>query len=241
MTGAPSQRRIVAIVLARGGSRAVPKKNLVSIGGRPLLEHTLKRALAAPEVAEVYVSTDSPEIAKVAAGMGATVIERPPELCTDTASSESGLLHCLDQIRAGGADDPELVVFLQPTSPLRSAEHITEALALFDAENADSLFSAGPLQGLAWRVEGDELIPVSYHPQRRVPRQQAPEYLAENGSIYIFKPWVLRREGCRLGGRIAVFRMAAQDSFEVDERDDVALVDFLLRRRHPDLVRETKT
>jgi N-acylneuraminate cytidylyltransferase len=67
-------------------------------------------------------------------------------------------------------------------------------------------------------------------------RQDAPEYLAENGSIYVFKPWVLRELGCRLGGKIAVYRMAALDSFEVDEPEDVPLVEFLLRTSYPEMV-----
>lgn len=231
---------IVAIVLARGGSRAIPMKNLVSIGGRPLIEHTLERAGASPSIREVYVSTDSQRIAEVAAAMDATTVWRPDDLCTDSASSESGLLHCLDHIRHTSRADPDLIVFLQATSPLRSKHHIEDAIACLQAEGADSLFSAGPLQGLAWKVEADGVVPVSYHPQHRVPRQEAPEYLAENGSIYVFRPRILREQRCRLGGKIVPFRMAARDSLEVDEPEDIEIVDFLLRRRHPDLVRETR-
>jgi N-acylneuraminate cytidylyltransferase len=227
---------VVAVVLARGGSKGVPLKNLVSIGGRPLIEHTLERAQSADAVDATYVSTDHPDIAEVSAALGAEIVWRPAELCTDRASSESGLLHCLDHIESALGAEPSLIVFLQPTSPLRSKSHIDDAVALLRQEDADSLFSAGPLMGLAWKVEGEGVIPVSYDPKSRLPRQEAPEYLAENGSIYVFKPWVLRREGCRLGGRVVPFRMQAQDSFEVDEVDDVPVVDFLLRRRYPDLV-----
>jgi N-acylneuraminate cytidylyltransferase len=184
------------------------------------------------------VSTDSAEIAAVSRKLRAEIVWRPAELCTDTSSSESGLLHCLDYLKNEESTEPELVVFLQPTSPLRSPSLIEEAVEFFDNNEADSLFSAGPLLGLAWKIDDDGVVPVSYDPQNRKRRQDACNYIAENGSIYIFKPWVLRDLNCRLGGKIVAFRMDSMDSFEVDEPDDVPLVDFLLRHRYPDLVRE---
>jgi len=205
-----------------------------------LIEHTLDRARAATSITQTFVSTDHPEIANVAQNLGAEIVWRPSELCDDHATSEDGLLHCLDTIHQTHALEPRLVVFLQPTSPLRSSQHIPRAIAQIDSEHADSLFSAGPLQGFAWRAEAKQVNPVSYDPRKRMRRQDAPDYLAENGSIYVFKPWVLREENCRLGGRITAFRMESYDSFEVDEAEDVALVDFMLRRRYPDLVREER-
>ena len=234
--GTSGVSEVVAIILARGGSKGVPFKNLVTVGDRPLIEHTLERARAVPTISRVFVSTDSPEIAAVSEKLGAEIVWRPAELCDDLASSESGLLHCLDHISSTTGVEPRLVVFLQPTSPLRSAEHIQQAISQLESEGADSLFSAGPLQGLAWKVGKSGVEPVSYDPQNRMRRQDAPEYLAENGSIYVFKPWVLRESNCRLGGRIVPFRMDAQDSFEVDEIGDIAVVDFLLRQRYPELV-----
>ncbi len=227
---------IVAIVLARGGSKGIPRKNLLEVAGKPLIGYTLEQAREVRAISKLVVSTDSDEIACVARQFGAEIVRRPAALSGDTASSESALMHCLSHLGNSEGIQPDLVVFLQPTSPLRSPHHIEEAIATLEREGADSLFSAGPLQGLAWRVDADELKPVSYDPLHRVRRQDAPEYLAENGSIYVFKPWVLRNLGSRLGGKIAVFRMAALDSFEVDESEDVPLVEFLLRRRYPDQV-----
>jgi N-acylneuraminate cytidylyltransferase len=226
----------VGIVLARGGSKGIPRKNLVPLAGKPLIVYTLQQARAVSAISRVIVSTDNDDIADVGRQFGAEIVPRPAELSGDTASSESALIHCLDHLKDTGDFEPSLVVFLQPTSPLRSPRHIEEAIATLEREGADSLFSAGPLQGLAWRAEGKGLTPVSYDPLHRVRRQDAPEYLSENGSIYVFKPWVLRDLGCRLGGKIAVYRMAALDSFEVDEVEDVPLVEFLLRRRFPELV-----
>jgi len=227
---------VVGIVLARGGSKGIPHKNLVPLAGKPLIAYTLEQARSVAAISRVIVSTDSDEIAGVARQFGAEIVPRPAELSGDTSSSESALIHCLDQLRDAQELEPSLVVFLQPTSPLRSPRHIEEAIATLKEQGADSLFSAGPLQGLAWRLDGDQLMPVSYDPLHRVRRQDAPEYLTENGSIYVFKPWVLRDLGCRLGGKIAVYRMAALDSFEVDEVEDLPVVEFLLRTRYPELV-----
>ena len=228
--------KTLAIIPARGGSKAIPQKNLVRIAGRPLIEHTLLRALAVPRISRVIVSTDSQKIADVAMGLGVEIVWRPAELCTDTASSESGLMHCLGQLKEEEGFEPELVVFLQPTSPLRSEQHIEEAISMLEREKADSLFSAGPLRGLVWKVNGKGPEPVSYDPRHRIRRQDAPDYIAENGSIYVFKPWVLWELECRLGGKTVAFRMDAMDSFEIDEPDDILIVEFLLNRRYPDLV-----
>ena len=227
---------VLAIIPARGGSKGIPKKNLLPLAGRPLLEYTLDQVLAVPAVSRVVVSTDDGEISQLAEACGAEVVRRPAALSDDRASSESALLHCLDHLKDGEDYDPDVVVFLQATSPLRSPRHIEEAISVFERENADSLFSAGPLRGLAWRMEGKTPVPVSYDPYHRMRRQDTPEYLAENGSIYLFKPWVLRDLGSRIGGKIAVYKMHALDSFEVDEKDDVPIVDYLLRSRYPDLV-----
>ena len=126
---------------------------------------------------------------------------------------------------------PEVVVFLQATSPVRSSDAIQEALDHFHEQDADSLFSAGPFHGFLWRVEADGVHALNYNHRHRPRRQDAPEDLVENGSIYIFKPWVLREMDNRLGGKIAVYRMSAAESLQIDEPEDLALVEHLLRTR----------
>ena len=108
--------RVAAIIPARGGSKGVPGKNLRRVGGRSLVERAVDACIAAELIDSVYVSTDDPDIARVAEAAGAWVIGRPPELSGDLASSESALLHALDQLTAAGAS-PEVVAFVQCTSP----------------------------------------------------------------------------------------------------------------------------
>jgi len=206
----------------------VPRKNLLEVAGKPMLVHSIEHALAAERVDEVIVSTDDDEIAAIAHAAGARVITRPAALAGATATSESALLHALDERRG---PDPDLVVFLQATSPVRSASDIDAAIALLLAEDADSLFSAHPEKAHTWVREDGELRSVSYDWRDRQREQDMSPRLRENGSIYVFRPELLRLEGNRLGGRIVVYEMDWWSSFQVDEPEHAQLVDWILRTR----------
>jgi N-acylneuraminate cytidylyltransferase len=220
--------RTVAIIPARGGSKGIPRKNLRVLAGKPLVAHSIDQARQTPAIERVVVSTDDREIGEVAVRYGAEVVWRPAELSGDTASSESALLHALDHLRDRDGYEPELVVFLQPTSPLRRRDDIGRAVQTLLDEGADSLFSARHVEGFLWRLSEEGVVPVNYDPTRRPRRQDLVEtYLEENGSIYVFRPWVLRTHGSRLGGKIAVHLMDALDSFQVDALSDLELMETL--------------
>ena len=169
--GSSLSTRITAIIPARSGSKGIVGKNLVLIAGRPLLEYSIEAAKQSREVAEVVVSTDGAEIATCAERLGATVVWRPPDLAGDTASSESALLHALDVLRRRDGGDPDLVAFLQATSPLRPPGAVSAAIATLLREKADSLFSASPVHGFIWRLERVGAVPVNYDYRAR-PRRQ---------------------------------------------------------------------
>ncbi len=236
--------KVLAIIPARGGSKGIPRKNLRRIAGKPLVVHSIQQALATPSVQRTVVSTDDNEIASLARNAGAEIVPRPADIAGDRASSESALLHALDYLRETDKYEPDLVVFLQATSPLRRQDDIENAIQVLVRENADSLFSACEAHGLIWRVDKDGPHSFNYDYRNRPRRQDAPEEVKENGSIYVFKPWVLREHNNRLGGRIAVYRMPALDSFQVDEPDDLALFEYLMtaRRRAHDasILRDVK-
>lgn len=229
--------RIVAMIPARGGSKGIPGKNIVQLAGKPLIAYTVEQAVASARVGRVIVSTDSEEIAAAAEQYGASVVFRPAEISGDEATSESALKHCLDRLESREAFVPELVVFLQATSPLRTTGDIDAAIATLERDEADSLFSACPQGAFVWRHMPTGFEPLSYDPRSRPRRQEAPIDVAENGSIYVFKPWVLKELGCRIGGRISVYMMSVLDSLQVDEIDDLPIVDIVLRARHGDQVR----
>lgn len=242
----------IAIIPARGGSKGIPGKNIRPVGGRPLLAYTIEHALRTPAISRVIVSTDDPQIARIAAEYGAESVRRPADISGDLATSESALLHVLDHLRDSEGYEPELVVFLQATSPLRRPDDIARAIDTLIAERADSLFSAAPMHGFVWRrgCDGDrEPRSLSYDHRNRPTRQAAPEDFVENGSIYITRPSILRDCGNRLGGRIGVHLMDPLDSFQVDEPEDLELMELLLAarersaRRRPDassLVRDVR-
>jgi CMP-N,N'-diacetyllegionaminic acid synthase len=206
----------------------VPRKNLLEVGGKPLLVHSIEHALAARQVDEVIVSTEDDEISHVALAAGADVVRRPTELAGATATSESALVHALD---ARGRDDPDLVVFLQATSPVRAPHDVDAAIDLLVCERADSLFSAHPEKAHTWVREAGELRSVSYDWRHRRREQEMVPQLRENGSIYVFGPELLRREGNRLGGTIVVYEMDWWSSFQLDEPEHRDLLDWILSGR----------
>jgi N-acylneuraminate cytidylyltransferase len=223
--------RTVAIIPARGGSKGIPRKNLRVVGGLPLIAHSIVQAERAAAIDATFVTTDDSEIAQVSRQYGAGIVERPADIAGDTASSESALVHALDVIEQGGPVG--LVVFLQCTSPLRDDGDIDRAVAELARRDADSLLSVAPSHRFLWKQGAEGPVALNYDHRRRPRRQDLDPQYVENGSIYLFKPWVLRQTGNRLGGRIALHVMAPRSAFEIDDELDLAIIDFLLRKDGP--------
>jgi N-acylneuraminate cytidylyltransferase len=223
----------LAVIPARGGSKGIPLKNVVPVAGRPLVAWTIRQALAANRIDMVIVSTDSDEVAAVAEDEGAEVFWRSEQTATDTASTESAVLEVLESFVGLGAHHVgEYTVLLQATSPVRQPHDIDNALQMIEAEQADSLFGGRKVEGYVWRHEvGTGLVPLL---GARLPRQQRPETVwEENGSLYVFRTDAFRRERNRLCGRSVVFEMDAFDSYQIDEHDDIARLEQLIRMRLP--------
>lgn len=220
---------MLTIIPARGGSKGIPRKNVTLLAGKPLVAHSIVQARETAGVTRVVVSTDDDEIAAVSREWGAEVVPRPAEISGDKASSESALLHALDYLKEREGYEPELVVFLQATSPLRAADDMQRAIETLRREEGDSLFSACRVEGFTWRLAGGSLTPVNYDPAKRPRRQDLKEEIwEENGSFYILKPWVLRELNSRLGGRIVMHKMDRTASFQIDEPGDFELLEHLM-------------
>jgi CMP-N,N'-diacetyllegionaminic acid synthase len=226
----PDDVHVVAVIPARAGSKRLPRKNVRQLGGRPLISYSIEHARAARWIREIYVSTDDAEIGAIAAEAGAIVVERPADLSSDTASSESAILHVLDEHRSVHGADPDLVVFLQATSPIRRGRDVDAAIETLIAEGADSLFSACRSHAFIWAVRDNGLVSLTYDYGNRPRGQDFEAQFAENGSIYVFRTRVLRQEGNRLGGRIAVYEMDEWSSFQIDTAEDAAIVEWILDR-----------
>jgi N-acylneuraminate cytidylyltransferase len=221
--------RIVAIIPARGGSRGIPRKNVVDFCGRPLIAWSIAQARASRRIGETYVTSDSPEILAVAEQHGAVPIVRPADLAGDSAQTEPAWRHALEVIEAQGPP-VDLVAGLQPTSPVREAADLDAAIGQLEAEACDSLLSCTELADyFIWSRGKDGPQSVNYDYHHRRPRQQIdPRYL-ENGSFYLFKPSVLRRENNRLGGHIGLYVMPKYKSFQIDDESDLALAAAIMR------------
>jgi N-acylneuraminate cytidylyltransferase len=224
-------RRTVAIVLARGGSKGIPGKNLAGFCGKPLLQWTLEQLKAVMDPKFIYVSSDSEPILHRALQMGCLPILRPADLATDTATSESGWLQALANIE-GPDNFVDTVLAAQVTSPLREPEDFREALKLFETCHYDSMFSASPAKDIClWHLEAKKFVCDSYdrtNPNRRRQVTFGDRWI-ENGSFYIFKPEVLRETGTRFGGHIGAYPMEYWKMFEIDEPRDLTLCQVLMQ------------
>jgi len=224
-----------AIILARGGSKGIPGKNIMPFCGKPLIAWSIEQAKAASQVDEVWVSSENEDILAVARAQGAECLVRPDQLATDTADSEGALIHFLESWKAaqGQGRFPERVVFLQTTSPLRRADDIDKAIQTYEQAGADSLFSASLLEDYCiWDGQPGSYRSITYDYRNRGRRQERDPVILENGSIYIFRPDILISHRNRLGGKIAVHLMQHWQSYQIDDPSDVDVIRWqFLRHR----------
>lgn len=222
----------IAIIPARGGSKGIPRKNLLPFAGLPLVAHSIDHAHAAEGVDLVIVTTDDDEIAAVARGHGATVVRRPDAIAGDEATSESALLHALDVIESDLDVKPGLVVFLQATSPIRPPGVIDRAIELVENGAFDSVLTASPQHSFTWESADEGARSLTYDHRHRPRRQDLPApRWEENGSLYVTTATGLRRSGNRLSGRIGIVEMHPFDSFQIDEPRDLEMLESIYRLR----------
>lgn len=220
---------IAAIILARGGSKGIPEKNIINFCGKPLICWTIEQLRRAKEINSIWVSSDSEKILAISNNCGAETIHRPSEISGDFSSSESGWLHALDYIenKTGNVD---IVVAPQVTSPLRDSDDIERAIRDFRVQKCDSLFSCSMAKDLYfWEEDYDGgLRSVNYDYKNRKRRQDIPEQYIENGSFYLFKPEILRKYNNRFGGKIGVKKMEYWKMFEIDSMEDLKICEALM-------------
>lgn len=224
--------RIISVIPAKGDSKGLPGKNVMKILDKPLLAWSIEHALNTKLINEVYVSSDSVTILDIARDYGAKGILRPAEYARDDSPSEDALLHVLSKIEDGTPVD--YVVFLQPTSPIRAEDDIEKAIKKIIEEGADSLLSVTPIKDhFKWRKnKTGEMEPINYDFKNRRPRQQIEELYLENGSFYITKTDVLKKERNRLGGKIAIYEMPKGQSFQIDDGEDFEACEYLLTKMY---------
>jgi N-acylneuraminate cytidylyltransferase len=222
----------LAIIPARGGSKGIPRKNVVSVGGKPLLGWTIEAARAARRVDRVVVSTDDPELAAVARRFGAGVVDRPAELAGDSASSESALLHALDHLRDAEGYEPDVLAFLQCSSPLTAPDDIDGTVEALDREQGDSAVAVVPFHYFLWRRGGSgDGLGINHDKTSRLLRQDREPQFLEAGAVYAMRVPGFREARHRFFGRTALHEIPAERRWEIDEPVDLEVAEVLLRAR----------
>jgi YrbI family 3-deoxy-D-manno-octulosonate 8-phosphate phosphatase len=222
----------VAIIPARGGSKGIPRKPVRILAGKPLLGWTILAARSASRVSRVVVSTDDREIADVAREFGAEVIWRPEEISGDTASSESALLHVLGELQSTEGYRPELVAFLQCTSPLTAAEDIDGTVEAMLSNGADSALSVAPFHYFVWMPdEAGSAVGVNHDKAHRPRRQDREAQYLETGAVYVMKAEAFLDARHRFFGRTSTYVMPSERTLEIDDPRDLVVAEALLRMR----------
>jgi CMP-N,N'-diacetyllegionaminic acid synthase len=221
---------IVAIILARGGSKGVPKKNIIDFCGKPLISWTIDNCIKGG-ANSVWVSSDSDEILEISSEFGANKIKRPDDIAGDFATSESAWLHAIDHIELLKGQKIDWVVAPQVTSPLREATDILKAISIAKENIYDSFFSCSVAEDLFFWQKNDDgnLDSVNYDWRNRKRRQDIPKQYIENGSFYLFKPQVLRDTNNRFGSNIGLVEMEFWKMFEIDSYEDLKMCSALMR------------
>lgn len=237
---------VLGLITARGGSKGVPGKNIAPLHGRPLLAYTCEAATASQALSRVVLSTDSEAIAAVGRREGVDVpFMRPPHLSRDHTPSLDVALHAIDWLEANADWRTDILVLLQPTSPMRTARHIDEAVGvlLLDA-TVDTVVS---VVDVPHRFNPFSIMTVrdgrlqSYIPDPvpfdRYRRQNLPAFFARNGpAVLVTRTNVLVSEKSFYGANVQPYRMAALDSLDVDTELDLVCIAAALeyRSRQPD-------
>ncbi len=236
MTAQPARPEILALIPARGGSKSIPRKNLVVVAGKPLIAYSIEQALASRCITRTVVSTDDPEIAEVARGLGADVpFLRPGELAQDLSTDLEVFRHALEHLRSREGYRCDLVVHLRPTGPVRRVALIDEAIETMlsrpDAHSLRSVSSPEQTPYKMWSIVDGELQPLlrvaGMAEPYCAPRQSLPEVYWQNGYVDIVRPEVILELKMMAGRRIIPF-IVDDPVLELDYPDSLARLEDAL-------------
>lgn len=230
-----NNKRVLAIIPARGGSKGLPGKNIRELCGKPLIAWSIEKAKKSRHLDIVLVTTDSPEIADVSRRYGAAVpFLRPAELATDHASTYEVIRHALAHYRATEGLEFDYTVLLEPTSPLREDDDIDRMLAALDtrADEFDAIVSVGQVTehpSIMKRLVGDRMEPFCPELAQMTRRQDhAPAYFPF-GVAYIAKTHVLLEENTFYTRRCMSFQIKRYQNYEIDDIYDLLCVENLMK------------
>ena len=227
-----SRASIAAIIPARGGSKGLPRKNVLPLASKPLLAYTIEAALGCADSLRCLVSTEDSEIARISLHYGAEVIDRPRELAADTTLTSEVVLHVLDYLQQAG-EEPDYLVLLQPTSPLRNASHLTEFIRQFMSSGKSSGISVVECEHHPLKTfelgEDQTAVPIQDWNCMEKPRQQLPRYYRANGAMYILAVQLFRAEQKFFVEPMFFYPMKPETSLDIDSAMDLAIAEYLIK------------
>lgn len=236
------EKKVLTIIPARGGSKGVPKKNIRMLAGKPLIVWTIEEAKKAKNTGRVIVSTDSEEIADIARQYGAEVpFLRPAEISQDLSTDLEFVLHALDTLKEKEGYEPDVVARFSPTTPLRTAQLMDDAIELLlnspdiDSVRPISLLSHHPYK--AWGTDGEFLVPafppsVTGHEQpHNMPRQLFPKFYGHLGASGVAWTKLFREKGTTSGDKVKFVIMDDIDALDINSELDFEIAEFLMQKR----------
>lgn len=226
--------KVLYLIPARGGSKGVPGKNVKPLAGKPLITYAIDAARGAGAAdKDICVSTDDAEIARVVEEYGLAIpFMRPDSLAQDNSGTYEVIIHALDHYATQGIDY-DVVVLLQPTSPMRTSQHVAEALALYDAK-CDMVVSVTEARSNPYYVmfhEDESRYLRSLMNARFARRQDCPTVWEYNGAVYVMNVTSLREKHLSQFDRRIKYVMSARDSVDIDTPDDWEYAQFLMTKK----------
>jgi N-acylneuraminate cytidylyltransferase len=232
---------ILGIIPARGGSKSIPRKNIKLLAGKPLIAYSILEAAKSRYLDRIVVTTEDGEIARVAEQYGADIpFIRPMELALDETTDLPVFQHCLEWLKQYQTYRPDLIVHLRPTSPLRTAGHIDQAVQLLmehsEADSVRSVCRAGQHPLKMWAVQDEWLTPYvpatvfGIEEAHNQPRQLLPKAYVQNGAVDVVRASVIEA-GSMSGRRIVAFEMDELNSVNIDSPVDWLIAENLLQQR----------
>ncbi len=233
----PTKHKVIALIPARGGSKGVPKKNVHSLAGYPLIAYSIAAAKLSKDIERVIVSTDNEEIAEIARHYGAEVpFLRPDEYATDKSKDIDVIRHVLDWLKKNENHHPDFLVYLRPTTPLRNSRHIDEAIKLMrTSKGSTSLRSGHEIRESPYKLFGINdghftgLFPDDPRPEYYdLPRQTFPPVYQPDGYVDILVTKHIMNSSSLHGPKILAY--TSPDTGEIDSKEDFRFTEYNLEK-----------
>ena len=220
-------KRVLSIIPARGGSKGLPRKNILKLAGKPLIAWTIEASLNSKFVTKTIVSSDDKEILDIAKDYGSEILLRPKNLATDLSSSESVVTHALNYLESVG-EEFDFVALLQPTSPLRNYKDIDKAFKVMVETKSDAVISVCEFDNKILKsfikAESGYLNAISNKKYLFMSRQNLPKVFLPNGAIYIINSDAFKENNTFLTDKTINYSMPESRSIDIDNKKDIDLI-----------------